>query len=159
MKKVVSNLDLRKGIVQAINILCDAVSSTLGPSGNNVLINNDEIAPYITNDGVTIAKSIESEDALINTILEIAKEASLKTNEEVGDGTTTTLVLLQAILCEGFKEIDAGSNPIILKKELNVCLNNIIDSLQRIKRKPTKNDLISIASISSNDIYFQFIVK
>ena len=104
MKQVISGEELKKVMLDAINILCDSVSSTLGPSGNNVLINCDDLSPYITNDGVTIAKSIENEDKKINTVLEIAKEASLKTNEEVGDGTTTTLVLLQAIFKEGMKK-------------------------------------------------------
>mgnify|MGYP003571267418 CR=1 FL=1 len=151
MKDVISNQELRKVIIEATDLLCDAVGSTLGPSGNNVLINTDDITPYITNDGVTIASAIESEDKKINTVLEIAKEASLKTNEVVGDGTTTTLVLLQAILKESFKEIDAGKNPIVLKKGLNDALEKIINLIQMLKRTPSKKDYISIASISAND--------
>ena len=90
MKKVISGKELKEKMKETILLLCDTVSNTLGPIGNNVLINNSTMSPFITNDGVTIAENIESEDSVINTILEIAKEASLKTNEVVGDGTTTT---------------------------------------------------------------------
>ena len=117
MKEVVTGEELKKIMQEAINILCDSVSSTLGPSGNNVLINTSDTSPYITNDGYTIANALEVEDKKINTVIEIAKEASLKTNEEVGDGTTTTLVLLQSIFNEGLKEIENGKNPIILKNQ------------------------------------------
>ena len=98
-----------------INLLCNTVKTTLGPKGNNIIIDHSTLSPFITNDGVTIASNIESEDKVINTILNIAKEASIKTNEVVGDGTTTTLVLLQSIFNEGMKLIENGVNPIILK--------------------------------------------
>ena len=118
MKKVISNKELKEIMTKAVNLICDAVGSTLGPSGNNVIIDNT-LSPYITNDGATIARSISSDDEAINAILDIVKEASLKTNEVVGDGTTTTLVLLQSIFNEGLKEIEQGKNAIVLKKELN----------------------------------------
>ena len=151
MKTVIKEKELKKVILDSIDLMCDAVSSTLGPTGNNVLINTDESSPYITNDGVTIARSIESDDKKINTVLEIIKEASLKTDEIVGDGTTTTLVLLQSIYKEGLKEIEKGKNPIILKRELEIELENIINQINDMKKKPTKKDLLSIATISSND--------
>lgn len=151
MKEVISGSDLRKVIMEATDIICGAVSSTLGPSGNNVIINKDDLSPYITNDGVTIAESISSNDPKINTVLEIIKESSLKTNEEVGDGTTTTLVLLESILKEGFKKIDNGENAIKLRKELNESMNDVINELLLLKRKPTKEDLKSVACISAED--------
>lgn len=151
MKEVVYGQELKDVMYEAVNLICDAVSTTLGPTGNNVLINSDECSPFITNDGVTIARFIESNDKRVNTVLEIIKEASLKTNESVGDGTTTTLVLFQSIFNEGFKEINRGKNSIILKKELYGSLDNIITELKKINKKATKDDLISIASISSND--------
>ena len=92
-------------MIKAINLLCDTVKVTLGPKGNNVIIDHSNLSPFITNDGVTIAENIESEDEVINTILELAKESSIKTNDIVGDGTTTTLVLLQSIYNEGIKLI------------------------------------------------------
>ena len=151
MKKVISNKELKKVMIDAVNLICDAVGSTLGPSGNNIIIDNT-LSPYITNDGATIARNISSSDKEINTILEIIKEASLKTNEEVGDGTTTTLVLLQSIFNEGLKEIEKGKDPIILKKELNKLLDIIIGEINKKKKEPTKEDLLKIAYTSSNDI-------
>lgn len=151
MKEVVFGEELKKLMVDAINLLCDAVGSTLGPSGNNVLINNDETSPFITNDGVTIANAISSNDKKINTILEIIKEASLKTNEVVGDGTTTTLVLLKSIFNNGLKEIENGKKAIELKRELNITLNKIIDELNKLSRIPNEVDLNAISTISTED--------
>ena len=151
MKKVLSGKELRDIMLKTVNLICDATSSTLGPSGNNVLIDNDETSPFITNDGVTIAFNISSDNKIENTILEIIKEASLKTNEKVGDGTTTTLVLLQSIFNNGIKKIESGTNPIVLKKELDNTLNIVIEKLKEFSRLPSKKDYISIASISAND--------
>lgn len=151
MKEVISGKELKEIMIKAVNLLCDAVGATLGPSGNNVIINSD-LSPYITNDGATIAQTISSSDKKTNTILEIAKEASLKTNEKVGDGTTTTLVLLQSIFNEGLKEIENGINPIFLKKRLNLELNNIIEKLNKMKKIPTEEELYNIALTSSEDI-------
>jgi len=151
MKKVISNQNLINAMQEAINMLGDAVSSTLGPTGNNVLINNDDSAPFITNDGVTIAASIESENKEVNTILEIAKEASLKTNELVGDGTTTTIVLLKSIFNEGLTKIMNGKNAIILKKELDESSKEILNELDKLKIKPTSKDLMQVAKTSCND--------
>ena len=151
MKTVISGKKLQEVLIETVNMICDATSSTLGPHGNNVLINADGLSPFITNDGVTIARSIASDDDKINTVLEIVKEASLKTNEEVGDGTTTTLVLLQSIFNSGLKEIKEGKNPIILKKELDETLNKTLELINKEKITPSKSDLTNIASISAND--------
>ena len=100
----------------------DRFTTLLGRLGlEDRIIKNDHsnFSPFITNDGVTIAENIESDDEITNTILELAKEASIKTNEIVGDGTTTTLVLLQSIFKEGLKVIDSGVSPIILKQEVD----------------------------------------
>ena len=118
MHKVIKDKELKKYMTEAINLICDAVASTLGPSGNNVLINTSDAVPFITNDGVTIANAISSDDEVINTILEIIKESSFKTNERVGDGTTTTLVLLQSIYNNGVKKIETGYDPLVLKKRI-----------------------------------------
>lgn len=152
MKDVLYGEELKEVMSTAVNLLCDAVSSTLGPTGNNVLINCSDCSPFITNDGVTIAKNIESNDVRINTILEIVKEASLKTNEVVGDGTTTTLVLLQSIFNQGLEEIKLGKNPIILKKELTYTLDKVIDLVSKKKKESKESDLLSIATISANDL-------
>ena len=150
MKNVISGEELQNVMSEAVNLLCDTVSTTLGPTGNNILINNSDTTPFITNDGVTIATNIESEDKRINTVLEIVKEASLKTNELVGDGTTTTLVLLQSIFNLGLEEINNGKNKIILKNELLSYMGKVVNEINNIKRSPKEEELLSIAVTSSN---------
>ncbi len=151
MKKVITGIELHQIMKEAIDLLCNTVKQTLGPQGNNVIIDHSDFSPFITNDGVTIAQNIESEQAGIATILELAKEASIKTNEMVGDGTTTTLVLLQILLEESFWYIEQGMSPILLKKELDQTLQKILQFLFLMKRKPNKKMLKSIAMISAND--------
>ena len=150
MKKVINGDELRMKMSEAVDLICNAVSSTLGPSGNNVLIDS-ELSPFITNDGVTIAESIASDDKIINSILDIIKEASLKTNELVGDGTTTTLVLLKSIFDEGLSLVKSGKNAIVLRKELEESLKEIVDLLDKNKKDASSNDLISIAKTSCGD--------
>ena len=151
MKKIIYGNELYEKMSEAINLLCNTVKITLGPKGNNVIIDHSSFSPFITNDGVTIAENIESEDEVINTILTLAKEASIKTNDIVGDGTTTTLVLLEGVFNEGLKLIKEGYNPIILKKELNSHLNRLIIELENISHFPTNKDLYNVAKTSSND--------
>lgn len=151
MKTVITGSELKNVMSEAVNLLCDTVTSTLGPTGNNILINNSDTTPFITNDGVTIATNIESDDKRINTILEIVKEASLKTNEVVGDGTTTTLVLLQSIFNLGLEEIAKGKNKILLKNELLSHMDEIVEKINNLKKKTSNKDLLSIAITSAND--------
>ena len=151
MRRIVKGEELKKYMKETINLICDAVSSTLGPSGNNVLISTSDTSPFITNDGVTIANAISSDDDVVNTILEIIKESSFKTNEHVGDGTTTTLVLLQSIFNNGIRKIENGYDPLLLRKELENSLNIVIDEIKKRAIIPSKKDYISIASISSED--------
>lgn len=152
MKKVICNKELKDSIKYAIDLLCNIVKMTLGPGGSNAIIDHSILNPYITNDGVTIAENIESDDIVVNTILELAKEATIKTNENVGDGTTTTLVLLQSIYSEGIKLIDSGISPIFLKRKLDNNLDIIINKLKKYSRKPTKEELLKIANVSASDI-------
>lgn len=152
MKKVVSGNDLKEKMLEAINLLCDTVKITLGPIGNNVIIDHSNFSPFITNDGVTIAENIESDDAVINTILELAKEASIKTNEVVGDGTTTTLVLLQSIFNNGLKLIEKGMSPIIIKNELYQSLNVLLSKIKDKSRSCTNEDILNVLNVSSNDV-------
>lgn len=151
MKKIVSGEELYEYVEETINILCDTVATTLGPIGNNIMIDHSHFSPFITNDGVTIAKNIESEDAITNTILELTKEASIKTDEMVGDGTTTTLVMLKSVFLEGLNAIRNGKKPIILKKELDEALLKILPYLTKYKKTPSKEDLLHIAISSAND--------
>ena len=151
MKKIVTGKELYEKMQEAINLLCDTVKTTLGPKGTNAIIDHSSFRPFITNDGVTIAENIESDDPIINTILELAKEASIKTNEDVGDGTTTTLVLLQSIFNQGLDLIKNGKNPIMLKQEINDAIPNIINKINEKSRIPTKEELYNIACISGKD--------
>ncbi len=151
MKKIVTGKELQEKMALAVDILGNTVKTTLGPKGSNVIIDHSNFSPYITNDGVTIAENIESDDEVINTILELAKEASIKTNLNVGDGTTTTLVLLQKIFAMGLDYIKKGKNPIGLKNELKEELKEILFLVKKESRKPTSKDLRNIAIISSND--------
>lgn len=150
MKKVVSKDELKNKMNIAIDLLCDTVKTTLGPKGSNVIIDHSAFSPFITNDGVTIADNIESEDEVVNTILNLAKEASIKTNDIVGDGTTTTLVLLQNIFKNGMHKIDEGINPIILKNELNVTLEKSVKMIKEYSWKASEEEILNIASISAN---------
>lgn len=151
MQKVITDEKLYEYEEQAIALLCGTVKKTLGPKGSNAIINHSLLNPFITNDGVTIAKNIESEDEAINTILTIAKEASIKTDELVGDGTTTTLVLLESIFQNGLNAIKEGLNPQILKKELIKSSQEIISKIKNKSREPNQNDFYHIASIAASD--------
>jgi len=151
MKKIVNGKELQEKILESIYTLCGTVKETLGPKGNNVLIDHSTFSPFITNDGVTIAKNIESDDETLGAILEIIKEASIKTNEEVGDGTTTTLVLLESLYKQSIEYVNKGISSIILKKELEEVLEIILKKLQNQKRKATNKDLKNIAIISAGD--------
>lgn len=151
MKKIVSGNELYNYMSKAVNMLADIVKVTLGPQGNNVIIDHSTFSPFITNDGVTIASNIESEDEVINTILTLAKEASIKTDEVVGDGTTTTLVLLSGIFNEGLKLVKNGKNPLLLKYELDDALKYVVNEIKKNSKKPTKKDLYNIAFVSSNN--------
>ncbi len=147
MKKVISGKFLEQKMIESIELLCGVVKDSLGPKGNNVLINTSDREPFITNDGVTIAQNITSEDIIVETILEIAKEASLKTNEVVGDGTTTTLVLLETLLKEGIKV----TNRKTLKIELEETLQEVLEKLATFKKNSTKKDFQKIATVAAND--------
>ncbi len=151
MKKVIQGKKLEEKMLEAIHLLCDTTAVTLGPSGVNVLVDTKDEPPFITNDGVTIAKSIESDDPAVNAILEIAKEASLKTNELVGDGTTTTLVLLKEFYLLGLNLLKMGQNSQMIQKEWLKVLTNIIAEIKQYSHIPTEKELQNIASISAND--------
>ena len=150
MKKVVAGKELNDKMDQAIELLCNTVKTTLGPKGSNIIIDHSAFNPFITNDGVTIAENIESDDAIINTILQLAKEASINTNSTVGDGTTTTLVLLQSIYNLGKKMINDGMNPILLKKELARSTKEIIKLITQYSHIPSEEELLNIIVTSAN---------
>lgn len=151
MKKVITGKELYDCEEKAIALLCGTVKKTLGPRGSNAIIDHSLMNPFITNDGVTIARNIESEDERINTILTLAKEASIKTDETVGDGTTTTLVLLESIFKSGLAKIREGINPHILKNELDNALESVIEEIKKESKIPSEENYYDIASIAASN--------
>ena len=129
--------EARKALQNGVDILADTVKITLGPKGRNVVLEKKFGAPLITNDGVTIAKEIELEDAFENMGASLVREVSTKTNDVAGDGTTTAVILAQAMIREGLKNVAAGANPVILKKlplkNLKIFLNLLKIKMQSVK--------------------------
>lgn len=144
--------EARKKLETGVNVIADTVKITLGPKGRNVVLDKKFGAPLITNDGVTIAKEIELEDPFENMGAQLVKEVSTKTNDVAGDGTTTAVVLAQAIVKEGLKNLAAGANPIILKKGIASAVDTAVEKIKKIS-KPVENKLgiQQVASISAGD--------
>ena len=144
--------EARKALQKGVDILADTVKITLGPKGRNVVLDRKFGAPLITNDGVTIAKEIELEDAFENMGAALVKEVSTKTNDVAGDGTTTAVVLAQAMIGEGLKNVAAGANPIILKKGISGAVAVAVEELKKISNPvKDKNAIGQVASISAGD--------
>ncbi|MGN0818385.1 MAG: chaperonin GroEL [Candidatus Coproplasma sp.] len=144
--------EARKALETGVNVIADTVKITLGPKGRNVVLDKKFGAPLITNDGVTIAKEIELEDPFENMGAQLVKEVSTKTNDVAGDGTTTAMVLAQAIIREGLKNLAAGANPMILKKGIASAVDVAVNKIKSIS-KPVENKLAisQVASISAGD--------
>ena len=144
--------EARKALQNGVNTLADTVKITLGPKGRNVVLARQFGAPLITNDGVTIAKEIELKDPFENMGAQLVKEVSTKTNDVAGDGTTTAVILAQAMIGEGLKNVAAGANPVILKKGIAGAVNVAVEELKKIS-KPVedKNAIGQVASISAGD--------
>ena len=144
--------EARKALQKGVDTLADTVKITLGPKGRNVVLDKKFGAPLITNDGVTIAKEIELEDAFENMGAQLVKEVSTKTNDVAGDGTTTAVILAQAMIGEGLKNVAAGANPIMLKKGIAGAVDVAVKELHAIS-KPVKdkNAIGQVASISAGD--------
>ena len=144
--------EARKALKKGVDTLADTVKITLGPKGRNVVLDKKFGAPLITNDGVTIAKEIELEDAFENMGAQLVKEVSTKTNDVAGDGTTTAVILAQAMINEGLKNVAAGANPVMLKKGISGAVEVAVEELHKIS-KPVKdkNAIGQVASISAGD--------
>jgi len=144
--------EARKALQAGVDTLANTVKITLGPKGRNVVLDKKYGAPLITNDGVTIAKEIELEDAFENMGAQLVKEVSTKTNDVAGDGTTTAVILAQAMINEGLKNVAAGANPVILKKGIAGAVSVAVDKLKQIS-KPVedKKGISQVASISAGD--------
>ncbi|MGP1570416.1 MAG: chaperonin GroEL [Eubacteriales bacterium] len=144
--------DARRKLLAGIDELANTVKITLGPKGRNVLIEKKFGSPLITNDGVTIAREIELEDAVENMGAQLVKEVATKTNDVAGDGTTTATLLAQAILHEGFKNVAAGANPMDLRKGINGAVSVAVDEIKNISKKVENKDSIAqVASVSAGD--------
>ncbi|MBD5637019.1 MAG: chaperonin GroEL [Clostridia bacterium] len=144
--------DARKALETGVNVLADTVKITLGPKGRNVVLDKKFGAPLITNDGVTIAKEIELPDPFENMGAQLVKEVSTKTNDVAGDGTTTAVLLAQAIIREGLKNLAAGANPIILRKGIDKAVEAAVAQIKSISKTVDGKKAISqVAAISAGD--------
>ena len=129
-KEIKFGAEARAALEAGVNKLSDTVRVTLGPKGRNVVLDKSFGAPLITNDGVTIAKEVELEDAFENMGAQLVKEVATKTNDVAGDGTTTATVLAQAMINEGMKNLAAGANPIILRKGMKKATDAAVESIK-----------------------------
>ncbi|MBQ3330984.1 MAG: chaperonin GroEL [Ruminococcus sp.] len=153
-KQIAYGEDARKALQSGIDQLADTVKITLGPKGRNVVLDKKFGAPLITNDGVTIAKEIELEDAFENMGAQLVKEVSVKTNDVAGDGTTTATLLAQALVNEGMKNVAAGANPMVLKKGIAMAVDEAVKALTaNAKAISGTEDIARVATISSGDEY------
>ncbi len=151
-KQIKYGEEARKALESGVNQLVDTVKITLGPKGRNVILEKKYGTPLVINDGVTIAKEIELKDPFENMGAQIIKEASTKTNDVVGDGTTTAAVLAQAIIREGNKNVAAGANPIILRKGIDKAVEVCVEKLKQISTPVEgKQSIAQVASISAAD--------
>ena len=151
-KEIKYGTEARKALESGVDQLANTVRVTLGPKGRNVVLDKSYGAPLITNDGVTIAKEIELEDAFENMGAQLVKEVATKTNDVAGDGTTTATVLAQAMIKEGMKNLEAGANPIVLRKGMKKATDCAVEALKQMSRKVNgKDNIAQVASISAGD--------
>ena len=151
-KKIIYGEDARKALLSGVNQLADTVKITLGPKGRNVVLDKKFGAPLITNDGVTIAKEVELEDAFENMGAQLVKEVATKTNDVAGDGTTTATLLAQSIIREGLKNLAAGANPIVMKKGIAKAVDAAVDAIHANSQKVNgSDDIARVGAVSSGD--------
>ena len=151
-KEIKYGAEARRALEEGVNKLADTVRVTIGPKGRNVVLDKSFGAPLITNDGVTIAKEIELEDRFENMGAQLIKEVASKTNDVAGDGTTTATVLAQAMVHEGMKNLEAGANPIILRKGMKKATDVAVEAIAKMSSKVKDKDQIAkVAAISAGD--------
>src|SRR5215218_8123550 len=149
-KELKFNEDARRSLERGVNILADAVRVTLGPKGRYVVLDKQFGAPTITNDGVTIAREIEVENAFENQGAQLVREVATATNDVAGDGTTTATVLAQAIVREGLKNVAAGANPMGIKRGIEKAVEAVSEALTSASKDvETKEQIASVAAISA----------
>ena len=151
-KEIKYGVDARKALAAGVDAVANTVKVTLGPKGRNVVLDKSFGSPLITNDGVSIAKEIELKDPYENMGAQLVREVASKTNDVAGDGTTTATVLAQAIVTEGLKNLEAGANPIILRKGIKKAVEAAVESIQKQSSKVKGKDQIAkVAGISAGD--------
>ena len=151
-KEIKYGSEARAALERGVNQLADTVKVTLGPKGRNVVLDKSFGAPLITNDGVTIAKEIELEDGFENIGAQLIREVAAKTNDVAGDGTTTATVLAQAMVHEGMKNLEAGANPIVLRKGMKKATDKAVEAIREMSSKVNgKEQIARVAAVSSGD--------
>jgi chaperonin GroEL len=151
-QQIVFSEDARRRLQRGVDVLANAVATTLGPKGRNVALDKKFGAPTVTHDGVTVAKEIELEDPYENMGAQLLKEAATKTNDIAGDGTTTSTVLAHAVVTEGLKNLAAGFNPMLLKRGIEAATEAVVESLRKQSQKiDTKEEIASVATNSAAD--------
>ena len=151
-KQIIYGEDARKALQAGVDKLANTVKITLGPKGRNVVLDKKYGTPLITNDGVTIAKDIELEDAFENMGAQLVKEVSTKTNDTAGDGTTTATLLAQALIREGMKNVAAGANPMVLRKGIQKAVDKTVEVVVKNSQKISgTDDIARVATVSSSD--------
>jgi len=150
-KQIQYKEEAREALKRGVDKVANAVKVTLGPKGRNVVLDRGFGSPVITKDGVTVAKEIELKDRFENIGAELVKEVASKTNDVAGDGTTTAIVLAQALVAEGFSAVDSGANPMFLKQGMDSALKKVLDTLENNKKKITQENIQEVATISAND--------
>ena len=150
-KEVKFSTDARNRMIRGIDVLADAVKTTLGPKGRNVVLDKSFGAPRITKDGVTVAKEIELEDKFENMGAQMVKEVASRTNDTAGDGTTTATILAQSIVHEGLKSVAAGMNPMDLKRGIDTAVEKIVSEIGKMSRPVKDSDEVAqVGTISAN---------
>ncbi len=153
-KQIIYGEEARKALQNGIDKLSNTVKITLGPKGRNVVLDRKYGAPLITNDGVTIAKEVELEDAFENMGAQLVKEVATKTNDVAGDGTTTATLLAQALVREGMKNVAAGANPMVVKKGMQAAVDAVVaEVLKNAKPVESSSDIARVATVSAADEY------
>ncbi len=151
-KNIIYGEEARKALQAGIDKLANTVKITLGPKGRNVVLDKKYGAPLITNDGVTIAKEIELEDAFENMGAQLVKEVAIKTNDNAGDGTTTATLLAQALVREGMKNVAAGANPMEVRKGMKKAVDVAVEAIKANSQQVAgSKDIARVASISASD--------
>ena len=151
-KELAYGIDARNALKKGVDAVADTVKVTLGPKGRNVVLDKKFGSPLITNDGVTIAKEIDLEDSMENMGAQLLKEVATKTNDAAGDGTTTAILLAQAFVREGMKNVAAGANPMIVRKGIQKAVNKAVESLAGISKKVNgSSDIARVGAVSSAD--------